>query len=196
MKAVTKIMTGAAGIAALVGMAAPAAAQYPGYPGYNTGGNVVGQVLQSILNPYGQQQYGMNPQMAVSQCSAAVQSRLAQRYGGGYNQYNPYGGGYNQYNPYANNAYSNARVLSITQVEPRSSSTLRVRGFASSGRTAAYNPYGNPYGGYGGYAGQGYNPYGGYAQGGYNNAASADLTFKCDIDYRGYIRDIDINRRY
>jgi hypothetical protein len=41
---------------------------------------------------------------------------------------------------------------------------------------------GYPYGGYGGY-------------GGYNNA-TADLTFKCDVDYRGYIRDIDINRRY
>ncbi|MBA3526251.1 MAG: hypothetical protein H0T82_04945, partial [Sphingomonas sp.] len=101
MKAVSKILTGAAGIAALVGMAAPAAAQY--YPG--TGGNIIGQVLNTILNPYGQQQrygygqqygQGMNQQVAVSQCSAAVQSRLAQQYSAGYG-YSPYGGGYNPY---------------------------------------------------------------------------------------------------
>jgi hypothetical protein len=185
MKAVSKIMTGAVGMAALVGMAAPAAAQY--YPGYNTGGNVVGQVLSTILNPYGQQQqygYGINPQAAVQQCSAAVQNRLARSNAG----YNPYGG-YNGYG-YAsgyNNAYSNARVLQVTRVEPRSNTTMRVRGLASSGTAAAYSPYGNNggYGGYGGYAGYG----------GYNTAAAADLTFKCDVDYRGYIRDIDIDRR-
>ena len=173
MKAVTKIMTGAAAVAAL-GMAAPAAAQFPGYyPGYNTGGNVVGQVLQSILNPYGQQYAQVSPQMAMSRCATAVTSNLAQRYSAGYG-YNAYG-----YNGYSQ---SSARVLQVTGVEPRSSSTMRVRGVATSGRVAAYNPYA-AYAGYGGY-------------GGYNTAAAADLTFKCDIDYRGYIRDIDIDRRY
>ena len=190
MKAVSRILTGTVGIAALVGMAAPAAAQY--YP--NTGQNVVGQVLNSIINPYGQQQYGMNPQAAASQCTAAVQARLAQRYSSRYNQYGGYGG-------YNTNAYSSARVLGISQVEPRSRTTTRVRGYATSGRQAAYNPYGGYQGGYqpgyGGYQ----QPYGGYPgayggyQGGYNMAANADLTFKCDVDYRGYIRDIDIERR-
>ena len=183
MKAVSRILTGTVGIAALVGMAAPAAAQY--YPGYNTGQNVVGQVLNSILNPYGQQQYGMNPQAAASQCTAAVQARLAQRYSARYNPYGGYGGYGGAYGGY-NNAYSNARVLGISRVEPRSSTTTRVRGYATSGMQAAYNPYGGyqaPYGGYGG------------AYGGYNMAANADLTFKCDVDYRGYIRDIDIERR-
>lgn len=194
MKAVTKIMTSAAGIAAL-GMAAPAAAQFPGG---NIGSQVIGQVLNTILNPYGQQQryqqygqpygqyaqpygqygqpygqygqygqqygqyrqYGINPQAAVSQCSAAVQSRLAQQFSAGYG-YNPYGG------------YSSARVVSVSSVQPRSSTTMEVRGFATSGRAAAYNPYG-----------------------GYNTAAAADLTFECDVDYRGYISDIDIDRRY
>jgi hypothetical protein len=33
--------------------------------------------------------------------------------------------------------------------------------------------------------------YGGYAQA----PALADLTFRCDVDYRGYIRDVDIDRR-
>ena len=173
MKAVTKLMAGAAGVAALVGMAAPAAAQYPGYyPGYNNNpANVIGQVIGQVLNPYGQygygQQYayGANPQVAVQQCSAAVQQRLQSRY-------RPAGYGYS---PYAyNNAYSQARVLGITRVERRSSTTTRVRGYATSGMM---------YGGYGGY--------GGYAQA----QAPADLIFRCDVDYRGYVRDIDIDRR-
>lgn len=187
MKAVKKMMTGAAGLAALVGMAAPAAAQYPGYypgynsyPGYNTGTNVIGQVLNTILNPYGQQQYAqVSPQTAVNRCATAVTSNLAQRYSAGYG-YNPYG--YNGYAQSSGYAQSNARVLQVTGVEPRSSTTLRVRGIATSGMAASYNPYAG-YGGYGGY-------------GGYNTAASADLSFKCDIDTRGYIRDIDIDRRY
>ena len=61
---------------------------------------------------------------------------------------------------------SSGRVLSVTRVVPNRS-FVRVRGLASSGRYA----YG--YGGYG----------------------AADLSFKCDVDYRGYVRDVDINRR-
>jgi hypothetical protein len=168
MKAVTKLLTGAAGVVALSVAAAPASAQV--YNPYG-GGNVVGQILQTVLNPYGAQQYGygygQNSQMLVNQCTAAVQGQLAQRYSANYNPY----GGYNQYGGYGyNNAYSNARVVGIRSVERRSSTTTRVRGYASSG--VAMN-----YGGYG------------YAQ------PQADLSFKCDIDYRGYIRDIDINRR-
>ena len=61
---------------------------------------------------------------------------------------------------------STGRVVSITRVDPNRGS-VRVRGLASSGRYA-------------------------YGYGGYN---SADLSFKCDVDYRGYVRDVDINRR-
>ena len=68
------------------------------------------------------------------------------------------------------------RVLSITQVSPRRS-TIRVRGLASSGRMA-YNPYGV---GYYGSVGAAYQP---------------DLSFRCDVDYRGHVRNIDIDRRY
>jgi hypothetical protein len=57
------------------------------------------------------------------------------------------------------------RVLSITRVTPNNSG-VRVRGLASSGRYG-YGYYGN----------------------------TADLSFKCDVDYRGYVRDVDINRR-
>ena len=182
MKAVKYFVLGAAGIAAL-GAAAPAAAQYGyGYPyGYgNSTGNVIGQVLNTLLNPYGQFGYnrGVNPQIAVNQCASAVNQRLA-RYGSGYG-YGGYGGyqsyGYGSYG----NAYGGGQVVAITRVDQRSATTLRVRGLATSGMG-----YGNPYGGYGGYGG-----YGAYG------AQSADLSFRCDVDYRGYIRDIDIDRRY
>jgi hypothetical protein len=67
------------------------------------------------------------------------------------------------------------RVLSVTRVNPMGS-TVRVRGLATSGRVA-YNQYG----------------VGAYGMLGSNYAA--DLSFKCDVDYRGYVRDVDINRR-
>ncbi len=76
---------------------------------------------------------------------------------------------------------SYGRVVSITRQYPRSNGHVRVRGVASSGRYA-YNGYG-PYG------------VGAYGALGYNYAAAADLSFKCDVDYRGYVRDVDINRR-
>lgn len=65
------------------------------------------------------------------------------------------------------------RVLSITQVVPRRT-TVRIRGLATSGRPA-------------------YNPYGVYGAVGYSYRP--DLSFKCDVDYRGFVRDVDINRR-
>ena len=67
------------------------------------------------------------------------------------------------------------RVLQVTQVNPNRSS-VRVRGLATSGA--------NGYGRYG---------YGAYGAVGY--ASQPDLSFKCDVDYRGYIRDVDIHRR-
>jgi hypothetical protein len=189
MKALKRIALGGVGLAALVGASTPAAAQYYGgyaygYGQYGYPTNVIGQVLQSILNPYGSFGYSgygvVNPQVAVNQCTAAVQQRLSYSGYGGYGGYSGYGG-YGQ-NPYGyTNAYSNARILGITRVEQRSATTLRVRGYATSGM--AYNSY-SPYG------------YGAYGSLGYGYSQPADLSFKCDVDYRGYIRDLDINRRY
>jgi hypothetical protein len=68
------------------------------------------------------------------------------------------------------------RVVSVTQVVPRGN-TIRVRGLASSGRYAGYSPYG-----VGAYGALGYN-------------YQPDLSFKCDVDFRGYVRNVDINRR-
>jgi hypothetical protein len=188
MKAVMKILAGGVGFAALAS-AAPAAAQY--YPGYgypNSGGNVIGQVLNQVLGGGNQYGYGMNSQAAVQRCAAAVEQRINQRYGARYNQY---GGGYGGYGGYNGYAQGGARVLGVTSVERRSGNGLRVRGVATANAMATgYSPYGGyGQGGYGGYGQGGYGGYGGYAP-----QQSAELSFKCNIDYRGYVRDIDIDR--
>lgn len=67
------------------------------------------------------------------------------------------------------------RVLTVTKVDPNRT-TIRVRGTATSGRYTS-SPYG--YGYYGAVA-AGYVP---------------DLQYRCDVDYRGYVRDVDIRRR-
>ncbi len=72
-----------------------------------------------------------------------------------------------------NNRNSGGQVLSITRAEPRRN-LVRVRGLASSDR---YGPYGM-----GAYGALGYRP-------------RADLSFRCDVDYRGYVRNVDIMRR-
>ena len=190
MKAISMILAGGVGLAALAS-AAPAAAQYyPGYPGYGQPGygynnNVVGQVLGQILGygryPYGNYGYNQyaNQGMAVDQCARAVEARL-NGYRRGYYGYGnmPYGGqyGYNGYGgQYGYNGYGGARVLGITRVD-RKSYGLKVRGVASSG-FQGYSGYGRP--GYGSY--------------GYN--AGADLSWSCEVRYDGRIRDIDVNRR-
>src|SRR5215218_314820 len=139
MKAIVKIMAGGVSAAALFS-AAPASAQYyPGYPGYGSGGGIVGQVINQVLGGgYGSYGgyggYGGNSQMAVQQCTAAVQQRLNGNAGYGYNsQY-----GYNGYS----NGYSSARVLGISRVEPRSGGGMTIRGVASSGQYAGAYGYG------------------------------------------------------
>ncbi len=194
MSAMTKILTGTAGLAALVGLASPAAAQYyPGYPGSGYGNNnVVGQIIGQILGygryphgNYGYNQYG-NQRTAIDQCARTVEARL-NGYGGYGNQGYGYGGQYGYGNQgyggqygYGNQGYGynqshGARVQGITRVERRSYG-LKVWGVASSGQRG-YDGYGR--GGYGNY--------------GYN--AGADLSFSCEVRYDGRIRDIDISRR-
>jgi hypothetical protein len=121
-------------------------------------------------NPYYGNQYGYaNTNAAAQRCAAAVQNRLARRGSGGIL------GAIFGVNTYASGY---GRVLSVTRVTPTFNS-VRVRGIASSGRMA-YNPYGM----------------GAYGMLGSNSSTPAALTFKCDVDYRGYIRDVDITRRY
>ena len=150
MTMLIKSLAFGAGVAALAA-ATPAAAQY-----YQYG------------SPYGNA-YGYNNQItnvAAQRCAAAVQQRLSYR-----------GSSDIISQLFGVNNYSNARVLSVTQVNPRRNN-VRVRGLASSGRLA-YNPYG----------------VGAYGMLGSNYANAADLSFSCNVDYRGFVRDVDINRR-
>jgi len=153
MTMMRKIIAGGAGLAALAA-AAPAAAQYYGNP--------------YAARPYGYG-YGLaNPTaLAQQQCTAAVQQRLYNRTG------------ISGILGAVLGANTTGRVVSVTQVVPRSNS-IRVRGLASSGRMA-YNGYG---------------PYGVGAYGAVGYAYQPDLSFRCTVDYRGYVRDVDISRRY
>ena len=171
MTIMTKMMAGAATVAALA-TATPAAAQYYGYS--QRYANPYGY-SQRYANPYGYSYgapygnaYGYNANMtnmAAQQCTAAVQSRLANR--------TTMGG---ILGAVLGARAIGGRVLQVTQVNPNRG-TVRVRGLASSGSNYGYGPYG----------------YGAYGAAGYG--ARADLSFKCDVDYNGYIRDVHINRR-
>ena len=143
-----KILIAGAGLAALAA-AAPASAQYGYYQPY---GNAYGYYNNANVTQY-----------AANRCTAEVNARLYNRTG------------ITGLIGSLVGARTSARVLSITQVNPRRNN-IRVRGLASSGRYA-YNPYGI---GYYGAVGAGYVP---------------DLSFSCTVDYRGRIRDVDINRR-
>ena len=164
MKLMTKMMAGGAGLAAIAA-AAPAAAQYYPY-GYSN--------PYAYSNPYGSYGYGYgaSSSTATQQCTAAVQSRLYNRTSLGSILGSLIGLPTNSY----------GRVVSVTQVYPRSYGGFTIRGLATSGRMA-YNGYG-PYG------------VGAYGSLAYGSAQPADLSFKCSVDARGYVRDVDINRRY
>ena len=153
MTMMIKTLALGAGFAALAA-ASPANAQY--YPSYGA----------PYGNAYGYYDHA-NTNAAAQRCAAAVQQRLSVRGNRGILG-----------TLLGVNTATNARVLSITQVNPRRNS-VAVRGVASSGRLA-YNPYG-----VGAYGMLGSN----YAQ------PVADLNFRCTVDYQGFIRDIDINRR-
>jgi hypothetical protein len=165
MTMMTKMLAGIAGVTA-VAAAAPASAQYP-----YAYGSQYGYSQYGYANPYGYNAYGAaNSSVAAQQCTAAVQNRLYNR--------TSIGGIIGAL--LGANTMNQSRVLGVTRVTQNNGYT-RVRGIASSGRYA-YNNY-SPYG-VGAYGALGY---------GYNQAA--DLSFKCDVDYRGYVRDVDINRR-
>ena len=177
-------------VVAVGGLAAPAAAQYypqqpypqpypqtypPGaYPqqqyGYGNQGGI-GQIIDQLLG----NRYNVNDRSAVSRCASAAVQQAQTRYTPyGYNQ--GYGGqGYNQGYAYNQRGYG-IRVTAITNVERRSNG-LRVRGLLDTGRGGGYGNrgYGNQ-----GYGNQGY--------------ATGDLTFRCNVDYRGYVSNVRIER--
>ncbi len=180
--------------AAVGGLAAPAAAQYPypqpypqqyppaypqpypGQPGYGYqqpyGGNAIDQIIGQLLG----NRYNVTDRQAVSRCASAamVQAQNQVRgYGQGYGQQpygQPYGQGYAQ--PYGGYG-ANVRVTAITNVERRSDG-LRVSGLLDSGL----------------YRGQGY----GQAYGQAYGQGYGDLTFRCSVDYRGYVSNVRVRR--
>lgn len=126
MRMMTKILAGAAGLAALAA-GTPAAAQYYGYNNgyYNNYG----------YNNYGYSGYGgyaVNTAAAAQQCTAAVQQRLYNRTSLG-----------SILGSLIGVNVGSGQVLSITAERPTRWG-VRVDGLASSGRSA-YNSYG-PYG--------------------------------------------------
>ena len=206
-----KFLTAAAVIG---GVAAPAAAQYPypqpqpypqqypqpapGQPGYGYypqqgyGQQPYGQ------QPYGQQAYGTDPmsqiigqllgnrynvsdRTKVQQCASAAMAQANAQYRpqNGYGQ-PPYGNayGYNNNRGYGqgyNQGYgAHMRVTAITNVERRNNG-LRVSGLLDS--RAGYPPHGQAYG---------------YQNNGY--AATGDLSFRCNVDYRGAVTNLRVRR--
>jgi hypothetical protein len=173
MRIFTKLLTASAVIAA----AAPAAAQYYGspYSGYRTQSYGYTQPSYGYAQPYAQsygyaQPYAVNTTLASQQCSSAVQSRLYNR--------SSIGGILGA----VLGTSTTGRVVSVTQVIPRSNGMVRVRGLASSGRYAS-----NGYGAYG---------VGAYGAAGYGYASQADLSFRCDVGLNGAVYRVSINRRY
>jgi hypothetical protein len=153
--------------------------QYPqgyGQPGYAYGQGTTGNPVTDIIDQLLGNRYNVTDRQAVRQCARAAQVQAQNQYGGAYGQRY----GYNGYNQ--NIAAPAMRVTAITSVERRSNG-LRVRGTLGTGYAGQY---GNRYG----YQGQGYG----------NAYAAGDISFRCNVDYRGAVTDIRIggygNRRY
>lgn len=191
-------------VATVIGLAAPAAAQYagqvpqpapgqpgygyyppqqaypqPGYPqqgypqqGYGQPGYGYNQNLGAIVNQLLGNRYNVRDRHAVQQCAGAAMARAAAQYSPpygnayGYNNNRPYNQGYN--------VAANMRLAAITNIQ-RQRSGLRVHGLIDS--RGGYPPHGQAYG----YQNQGY-------------AATGDLSFRCNVDYRGVVTNVRIAR--
>jgi hypothetical protein len=148
---------------------------------YATTENAVIAVVDSMIGT----RYAVGDRQAIHQCAWAAVQRAQVQVPGPYAQQYPYGGypggGYpNAYNHYAP---APIRLTAITAVEHRANS-VRVRGLLDTGL------YHRGYGGQGyGYGGQGYGYGGGvYATGG------GDTGFRCDVDYRGVVFNVRLDR--
>ena len=154
----------------------PYAQQYPGQQGYAQ--NPVGAIINQLLG----NRYNVTDRTAVSQCASAAMAQAHAQYAQrGYNGYNQgYAQGYGQ--GYGYNPASMIRVTAITNVERRPNG-LRVTGMMSNGAG-----YGNQ--GYG-YRNEGYGTQG-YADPRYG--ARGNLSFRCNVDYRGTVTNVRIRR--
>jgi hypothetical protein len=136
------------------------------YPGYPQNQNVIGQIVDSLLG----NRYNYSERQAVRSCAVAAVERAQAQYAYMYGR-QPYGG-YNGQYPQAWQGYPGVypgymRVTAINSVERRSA-TLRVRGFLDSGLRRSRNNYG----------------------------VGGDLSFRCDVNYNGYVTNVKVERRY
>lgn len=153
-----------AGGAGIAALAVSAPASAQYYPGYGGYSPYGGNVVGQVLG----QIFGGYGANGYGVDSRALVGRCAaavtDRINRQYGGYAGYNQGYGGYGGYNQGYGGGARVVQITSVERKSNNKLRVRGIAQT----------NMGGGYGGYGGE--------------------LAFKCNVDYRGYITDIDLDR--
>ena len=131
-------------------------------------GQIIGQLLGN--------RYNVNDRTAVQQCASAAMAQASAQYRPRTLRQPPMA------TPTAttttaaiNQGYApHMRVTAITNVERRQNG-LRVSGLIDS--RGGYPPYGQAYG----YQNQGY-------------AATGDLSFRCNVDYRGAVSDVRIRR--
>jgi hypothetical protein len=176
---------GTAGLASFAPAAAQSPYQYPyplqgyaypqqgyAYPQQGQGG--ISQIIGQLLG----NRYQTNDRVAVERCASAAMAQASAQYRPAYGQgYGYQGQGYGNGYGYGNQGYYGAqmRVTAITDVRRRNNS-VRVSGLLDS-QGGARAPYGSAYG----YQGQGY-------------AAQGDLTFRCNVDYRGAVTGLRIGR--
>jgi hypothetical protein len=188
-----------AAAAAIGGLSAPLAAQnpypypqqtypqqsYPGYaqpgygqPGYGQQGygqqgygqqgygyqGTTGNPVTDVIDSLLGNHYNVTDRQAVRQCARAAQVQAQSQYGG-------YNRGYGQ-----QIAAPAMHVTAITDVQRRSYG-LRVSGMLGSGYAGQYgSQYGNQYA----YQNRGY--------------GVGDISFRCNVDYRGQVTNVRIGR--
>ncbi len=133
------------------------------YPGYGYNQGYSQNPVTAIIDSLLGNRYNVTDRQAVSQCASAAMAQASSQYGGYGNM-----GAYGYSNGYAGAA--NMRVTAITDVQRRYNG-LRVSGLMSSG-------YGGQYG----------------YQNGYQNSryGAQQLSFRCNVDYRGAVTNIRI----
>jgi len=153
----------------------PGYGYYPPQHGYGQSGDVYGyqgqENLGAVIGQLLGNRYNVTDRTAVQQCASAAMNQASARYRSQSSYGQPHGNAYG----YDNRGYNPMmRVTAITNVERRQNG-LRVSGLLDSRN--GYRPNGQAYG---------------YQNDGY--AATGDLSFRCNVDYRGAVTNVRINR--
>lgn len=163
--------------AAVLAAAAPAAAQYnpypnqpgydyPAYPGQSPGDAQAQRVIGGIVDALIGNRYDVSDRQAIRQCANAAVQRARSDYSGGFPAPFP---GYNNF----------LRVTAITDVQRRSDK-VRVRGMLGFDRRGDRDSdrYDRDDG----------------RRDDDRWSRRGDIGFRCDVDYRGYVRNVRFDR--